>query len=415
MTVMEKVKKVLLGLCMIVFEMGCSDKNPTSDSDVPDTNSAGLSPVETGAANTNYKPVFEGQTRIAGVKTAFSFKTNIITNSLSSPWGVVSLPDGRLLVIEKAGTMRIVSQNGQISASITGIPAVNSSGQGGLLGLCLDPQFSSNRMIYWVFSEQNSGGTLTAVAKGKLSTDESRLESVSVIYRAIPVFNSTLHYGGRILFDRTGNLLVSTGERSSTSSRPLAQSVTAALGKVVRITTNGTPASGNPSFSQTGALPELFTIGHRNPQGLAIHPVSGDIWLGEHGPQGGDEINLLKPGANYGWPVITYGEEYGGQAIGSGIQQQSGMEQPVYYWDPVIAPGGMTFYNGNLMPEWQNNLFIGALGGTHLARLIISNNKVTGEERLLANANQRFRDITQGTDGALYAVTDAGRLYRISN
>jgi glucose/arabinose dehydrogenase len=370
-------------------------------------------PVETDPPNTNYEPAFEGQTRIGSVTTETAWTKSIITSSLSSPWGVTSLPDGRLLVTQKGGTMRIVTLAGVVSAPITGIPAVNAAGQGGLLGLCLDPAFAINRMVYWVFSQSVSGGNITAVAKGKLSDDETTIDNADVIYQSNTPHPSTLHYGGRILFDETDNLIVSTGERSSADARPLAQSVTSSLGKVVRITKNGDPAPGNPTFSGVGALPELYTIGHRNPQGLALHPETGDIWLGEHGPQGGDELNRLQPGKNYGWPTITYGEEYSGQPVGAGIQVQVGMEQPLYYWDPVIAPSGMTFYSGDRVPEWENSLFMTALSQTHIARLVIRDNKVVGEERLLASEGQRFRDITQGPDGALYAVTDGGRLYRI--
>lgn len=372
-------------------------------------------PVETNPANTAYAPAFAGQTRVNAVRTTTSYQKTILTSALSAPWGITSLPDGRLLITQKSGTMRIVTNTGTVGNPITGLPAVNSTGQGGLLGLCLDPQFSSNRMVYWVFSESVTGGTVTAVAKGKLSVSETTIENPTVIYRANPSASTgNLHYGGRILFDSTGNLFVSTGERSDLSTRPLAQSVTAAIGKVLRITKDGQPASGNPTFTQSGALPELYSIGHRNPQGLAIHPVTGELWQGEHGPRGGDEINRIQAGANYGWPTITYGIEYSGAVIGAGIQQQAGMQQPVYYWDPVISPSGMTFYKGNNMPEWQNNLFIGSLSGMHIARLVIENNKVIGEERLLTEENQRFRDVTQGTDNALYAVTDAGRLYKIS-
>ncbi|MCU7616364.1 PQQ-dependent sugar dehydrogenase [Chryseobacterium sp. PBS4-4] len=372
-------------------------------------------PVETNPANTNYAPAFAGQTRINAVKTTTPYQKTILTSALTSPWGITGLPDGRLLITQKTGTMRIVTSTGTVGNPITGLPAVNSTGQGGLLGLCLDPQFSSNRMVYWVFSENVAGGTLTAVAKGRLSNSETTIENPTVIYRANPSASTgNLHYGGRILFDSTGNLFVSTGERSDLSTRPLAQSVTAAIGKIVRITKDGQPAPGNPTFSQSGALPELYSIGHRNPQGLAIHPVTGDLYQGEHGPRGGDEINRIQAGANYGWPTITYGIEYSGAVIGNGIQQQTGMQQPIYYWDPVISPSGMTFYKGNNMPEWQNNLFIGSLSGMHIARLVIENNKVVGEERLLADENQRFRDVTQGTDNALYAITDAGRLYKIN-
>ena len=370
-------------------------------------------PVETADPNTSYEPAFDGQTRANGATTTTAYTADIITSALSSPWGVTGLPDGRLLVTEKGGNLRIVTPEGQVIAPIGGLPAVNAEGQGGLLGICLDPDFAANRMIYWVFSEAVTGGNVSAVAKGRLADNEESVESVTVIYRANPANASTLHYGGRILFDKDDNLLVSTGERSVLETRPLAQSVTSGLGKIIRITKDGQPASGNPGFSGTGALPELYSIGHRNPQGIALHPVTGDLWQSEHGPRGGDEINRVQGGRNYGWPVITYGIEYSGDPIGDAIQQQEGMEQPVYYWDPVVSPSGMTFYKGKRVPEWENNLFIGTLSGAHIVRLIIHNNRVVGEERLLAGEGQRFRDITQTADGALYAVTDQGRLYKI--
>jgi glucose/arabinose dehydrogenase len=371
-------------------------------------------PVETIAPNTSYKPAFTGQTRIGSVTTdASSFKATVVTSALTSPWGVTGLPDGRLLVTEKAGTMRIVTAAGVVSAPITGLPAVNPAGQGGLLGVCLDPDFATNRLVYWSFAEARPGGNLTAIGKGRLATDERTIESAAVIYRAEPAYAGTLHYGGRVVFDRSGNLIISTGERSDLATRPQAQVVTSALGKVIRITKDGQPAPGNPTFSQTGARPELYSIGHRNPQGLAVHPTTGDLWQSEHGPRGGDELNRVRAGANYGWPTITYGIEYSGEPIGGAMQQSTGLEQPVYYWDPVISPSGMAFYTGNRVAGWQNNLFIGALSGQHIARLVIDNNKVIGEERLLASEGQRFRDVTQGTDGALYAVTDQGRLYRL--
>lgn len=393
---------------LLLFSFSCSnDKDSNYDPGTP------TDPVENDEANTNYTPAFEGQTRIKGVQTNTSYEAKVITSALASPWGIKTLPDGKLLITEKAGNMRIVKVTGEVSAKITGLPTVNSVDQGGLLGLCLDPDFVSNRMIYWVFSEAGSGGNLTAVAKGKLSTDETKIEGATVIYRANPANASTKHYGGRILFDKQGNLVISTGERSVLETRPLAQSLVGSLGKVIKINKDGIAATGNPVFSQAGALPELFTYGHRNPQGLAIHPDTGEIWLSEHGPRGGDEINRIQSGKNYGWPVITYGIEYEGQVIGEGIQKKEGMEQPVYYWDPVISPSGMTFYKGNRVPEWKNNLFIGALSGQHIVRLAIENNRVIGEERLLSGEGQRFRDVTQGNDGALYAVTDGGRLYKI--
>jgi len=404
---MKKINYFTILPSAFIMLMGCSDDNN------PKTPVATGPPVETNSPNTSYTPAFTGQTRANGAQTTTAYKSDILTTALSAPWGITSLPDGRLLVTEKGGSLRIVTLAGVISSPIQGLFPVNSEGQGGLLGICLDPDFTTNRMIYWVFSEAVAGGNVTAVAKGMLSSNESEIQSPTVIYRANPANSSTLHYGGRIVFDKTGNLLVSTGERSVLETRPLAQSVASGLGKIIRITKQGQPAAGNPTFSQSGALPELYSMGHRNPQGLALHPVTGDVWQSEHGPRGGDEINRVQAGNNYGWPTITYGIEYSGDPIGAAIQKQDGMEQPIYYWDPVVSPSGMTFYKGNRIPEWQNNLFIGSLSATHIIRLIIDNNRVVGEERLLASEGQRFRDITQGTDGALYAITDQGRLYRI--
>ena len=401
---------VIAGVGLLFASCGTHTNNTTTTSE---GTAAALPPVETKAPNTNYKPAFEGQTRVAGVATSAAYEGRVLSTALKSPWGITALPDGRFLINEKGGTMRVATATGEIGAPIAGIPPVNSSGQGGLLGLTTDPDFSSNRMVYWTFSEATPEGNLTSVAKGKLSADDKTMENVSVIYRATPAYRGNLHYGSRILVDKSGNLIFSTGERSDIVTRPQAQDLNSALGKVIRITKDGQPASGNPFMDRAGARPEIYSYGHRNVQGLAFHPETGDLWENEFGPKGGDELNLVQPGKNYGWPVITYGYEYSGSKIGSGITQQNGLEQPVYYWDPVLSPSGMTFYTGNEIPEWKNNLFITGLNSFHIARLVIQNNKVTGEERLLSSERQRFRDITQGRDGALYAVTDEGRLYRI--
>ncbi|SFD55627.1 PQQ-dependent sugar dehydrogenase [Flavobacterium phragmitis] len=403
------IQKSILLLAGVLVLGSCSSNDNDDNTNVGPTGP----PVETGTANTSYQPAFSGQTRAGSIQTTTEYESKVITSGLSAPWGVAYLPDGRLLVTEKGGSMKIVTQAGVVGNALTGIPAVNPANQGGLLGICIDPAFETNRMIYWTFSEAVAGGNITAVAKGRLSNNETAVENVTVIYRSNTPNASTLHYGSRVVFDKTGNLFVSIGERSVLETRPLAQAVNSSLGKVVRITTNGQAATGNPTFTGTGALPELYTIGHRNPQGLAIHPTTGELWQSEHGPRGGDEINRIKAGANYGWPTITYGIEYGGEKIGEGITQKEGMEQPVYYWDPVVSPSGMTFYSGKRIPEWENNLFIGALSGMHIVRLAFKDNKVAGEERLLAGEGQRFRDITQGKDEALYAVTDQGRLYKI--
>jgi glucose/arabinose dehydrogenase len=400
-----------LSLGIVLFFACNTSSHNGSNSDT--ASPANGDPVETREANTNYKPAFEGQTRIAGVKTTTAYETKIITNGLSRPWGIATLPDGRLLITEKDGNMRLVTTTGEIVTTVSGLPKVNSGGQGGLLDVTIDPAFTTNRMVYWTFSEPITGGNVTTVAKGRLSDDEKRIENPTVLYRALPAYDNTMHFGSRVVFDRSGHLFVSSGERSDLETRPQAQQLNSGYGKIVRITTDGKPAAGNPFLNNNAAKPEIYSYGHRNPQGLAIHPVTGDLWESEMGPRGGDEINIIRSGVNYGWPAITYGIEYGGQKISGGATQKEGMEQPIYYWDPVLSPSGMIFYSSDYFPEWKNNLFICGLNSNHIARLVIENNKVTGEERLLADQKQRFRDIAEGNDGALYAITDDGRLYRI--
>lgn len=418
---------VLFATMLMACNGGNSSANKTSvqtetnaaveaqESSESKTSAETLPPVETRDANTDYKPAFTGQTRVAGVATETPYEVQLLTEELTMPWGIAVLPDGRLLMTEKVGTMRIVNPaNGQLSEAITGLPEVDDRGQGGLLGLALAPEFASNRMVYWAFSERVKGGNHTAVAKGRLSDDEARIENAQVIYRATPTYDGKLHYGGRVVFDEKGDLFVSIGERSDKGIRVKAQDLQSSLGTIIHITTDGEPVSDNPFIGQADALPEIYSYGHRNPQGLDFHPVTGELWSNEFGPRGGDELNLIKPGNNYGWPVITYGIEYMGAAIGDPvIQQKDGMEQPVYYWDPVLSPSGMTFYTGTNIPEWEHNLFIGGLNSSHIARLVIKDNKVVGEERLLADKGERFRDIQQGKEGALYTVTDAGNLYKI--
>lgn len=400
-------------LFMAFLQLSCNNDRPNAPTE--ETPTATLPPVETNPPNSKYKPAFKGQTRIGSVKTQTTYNVKVFATGLINPWGMENLPDGRILVTQKNGTMRIVTQSGTVGETITGIPTVNSSGQGGLLDIAVDPDFATNRMVYWSFAQTGTNGTTTSVAKGKLSANETKIENAIVIYKAIPEFSSTLHYGSRLAWDKQGNLYVSTGERSDIQSRPLAQKLDAALGKIVRITKNGTAAAGNPFIGQTGVLPEIYSYGHRNVQGLAIHPITGDLWEAELGPLGGDEINKITASKNYGWPTISYGLEYSGGAIGAGITTKSGMEQPVYYWDPVISPSGITFYSGNQISEWANNLFVAALSGQHVARLVIKDNVVVGEERLLTTYKSRFRDVLEGKDGALYAVTDGSNasIYKI--
>lgn len=397
------------------FEDTFEESNDADSSE--DVGVAVYPPVETNQPNLSYQPAFEGQTRVNGVKTVTPYEVKVLTERLSKPWGIASLPDGRLAITEKGGALRIVTAAGEVGDAVTGFPEVDSRGQGGLLDVVPAPDFETSRMLYFTLSEyaaKKSDGSLTAVGKGKLSADEKKIENFEVIFRAVPYFDNSMHFGGRLVFDKKGNIFVTTGERSDTRTRPKAQLLDNGYGKVVYITADGDPVAGNPFVNNSDALPEIYSYGHRNVQGLDIHPVTGDVWISEMGPRGGDELNLIKPGKNYGWPIITYGLEYNGSKIGEGITQKEGMEQPVYYWDPVLSPSGMTFYSSDVIPEWKNNLFVGGLSSQHIARIVIKDNKVVGEERLLEDEKQRFRDVEMGKDGALYAITDAGRLYRIS-
>ncbi len=399
---------LVAGLAILLNACLQSNGNPDNTAD-----SNQLPPVETRKPNADYKPAFTGQTRISGAKTTTPYKVDKIGDKLGQPWAIVPLPDGRLLLTFKKGYMQLHTTEGVLMKKITGFPKVDDNGQGGLLDVTPDPAFSTNKTIYWSFSEPSGNGNLMAVAKGQLNEAKGIIDNPQVIFRATPSLKSVLHFGSRLLFDRYGYLFVSTGERSVLEGRAQAQLLSSGLGKIFRITKEGKPAPGNPFIKQAGAVPEIYAYGIRNCQSLDIHPVTGDLWEAEFGPRGGDELNIIKAGKNYGWPVITYGIEYSGQKVGDALQQQAGMEQPVYYWDPTLSPSGMTFYKGKDIPEWQNNLFIGGLSGSHIARLIIVNNKVTGEERLLADKNERFRDVAY-YNGMLFTVTDGGSLYRIS-
>ncbi len=402
----------LSAILVFVYTTGFDNKN-SSSINITNGDTTKLPPVETKKANTDYKPAFKGQTRIAGAKTVTQYKVEKIAEKLGSPWAVIPLPDGRLLITSKNGYMQIHDANGVLVKKITGFPKVEDRGQGGMLDVALDPSFAKNKTIYWSFSEKYGNGNLMAVAKGQLNEAASGIDNPVVIFRATPALNSSLHFGSRLIFDKDGNLFVSTGERSILEGRVQSQLLQSGLGKIFKITKEGKPAAGNPFINKKDAMPEIYAYGIRNAQSLDIHPITGQLWEAEFGPRGGDELNIIKPGKNYGWPDITYGIEYSGPAVGDAIQQKAGMEQPVYYWDPTLSPGGMAFYKGNAIAEWKNNLFIGGLSGAHIARLIIVNNKVVGEERLLEDKKERFRDVAYN-NGMLYAITDSGNLYRIS-
>ncbi|MCA1733993.1 MAG: PQQ-dependent sugar dehydrogenase, partial [Acidobacteria bacterium] len=332
----------------------------------------------------------------------------------ANPWAVEPLPDGSLLVTEKPGRMRVVSSTGAIGEPIAGVPAVADRGQGGLLDVALSPSFASDRTIYWSFSEPRQGGNATSVARGVLSSDRSSLSQVRVIFRAQPTYDGRLHFGSRLAFGPDGMLYVTLGERSVKEVRPQAQHLDSHMGKILRITPTGEAPSDNPFVDRAGALPEIWTLGHRNVQGSTFDS-QGRFWIVDHGPQGGDELNLIQKGKNYGWPVVTFGEEYSGAPIPNSVTTRSGFEDPVYYWDPVIAPSGAEFYTGEAFPAWRGSLFIGALREKRLVRLTLENGRVRGEEHLLTDRGQRVRDVRQGPDGALYLVTDEknGELWKI--
>lgn len=412
-------KALILGFAAMATISACNNNSGsmTSDNSSPGTTSpdtAGGAPVETKDPNSDYKPAFPGQTRAPGVKTKTALSITVVNSGLDHPWGLRTLPDGRFLLTQKSGTMVILTADGKQQKKISGLPAVLDDGQGGLLDVNIDPDFNTNRMVYWDYAEKNSDGSILALAKGKLSADETKIEDIKVIYRALPSYKGSLQYGSRILFDKTGNLFVSTGERAGDDIRMKAQDLSAAIGKVLHLTKEGKPVDNGPFAKTANAKPEIYAYGFRNPEAMDWNPATGDLWEAEFGPRGGDEVNIIRPGKNYGWPVITYGIEYAGGKVGDGIQQKAGMEQPVYYWDPVISPGGMTFYTGDAIPEWKNNLFIGGLSSTHIARLVIKDDKVVGEEKLLADKGERFRALVTGKDGALYTVTDGGKMYKIA-
>lgn len=371
-------------------------------------------PVQQGAPNTDFQPAFEHQRRAPEVRSV-EIAVEQIATGLEEPWTVVFLPDGRMLVTERPGRLRVVTRDGQVSAPVAGLPAVDARNQGGLLDLVLAPDFVQSRIIYWTFSEPRGGGqNTTSVGRGRLSEDLRRVENVQVIFRQMPAWASTGHFGSRIVFDRGGRLFVALGDRQRENVRGLAQDISTHIGKVVRINSDGSAPADNPFVGRNDARPEVWSYGHRNIQGADLHPETGELWVSEHGPQGGDEINVVRAGRNYGWPVISYGEEYSGRPVGEGITHREGMEQPLYYWDPVIAPGNMIFYRGDLFP-WRGNVLIAGLRSQALIRLELDGERVVGEERFAPGVG-RIRDLAESEDGALWIVTDEteGGLYRLT-
>jgi glucose/arabinose dehydrogenase len=346
--------------------------------------------------------------------SAGNLTVETVASGLANPWGLAFLPDGRMLVTERPGRLRIATADGKLSPALPGVPTVFARGQGGLLDVAIDREFASNRTIYFCFAAPVTGGGQTALARARLVEDGApRLDQVKEIFRQEGPPSPGNHWGCRIAQARDGNLFLTTGDHFI--HRDEAQNLGNHLGKVIRVRPDGTVPPDNPFVGKPGAKPEIWSYGHRNSQGAAIHPQSGKLWEHEHGARGGDEINIPQAGKNYGWPVITYGVDYSGAKIGIGTHKE-GMEQPIKYWDPSIAPSGMAFYTADLFPAWRGNLFVGALVGKSLVRLELDGETVGKEERLLQELNERIRDVRQGPDGALWLLTDStnGKILRVT-
>lgn len=417
----------LLFFTMLIFVLAlaaCSSDEP-SDEASSDDSDAGTE--ESGGANesaesepkvTEFEPAFPEQTRAPEVETETELDVEVIAEGLGVSWGMEEFDTNRLLVTQRdSAELLIVNlEDGSVSDPIEGTPEVNSEDQGGLLDVTIAPDFEESRYVFMTFSQDIEGGTVTAVGKGVLSEDEASLEDFEVIFQATPAYDGTLHYGGRIIFDEEGNLFLTTGERSDDPIRERAQDLDAYLGKVIHITPDGEPVESNPFTEDEDALDGIYSYGHRNIQGIDFNPATGDLWIVEFGPQSGDELNIIEPGSNYGWPIVSYGIEYSGELINEGIAEHEaqGFVEPVYYWDPTSAPSGMSFYDNDAIPEWENNLFIGGLMPNYIARVVIEDDIIVGEERLLTDEGERFRDILVTEDGALVAATDGGLIYRVT-
>jgi glucose/arabinose dehydrogenase len=385
-------------IALIACLGGCREAGTAQGVDPRPPNGAGQSPA------------FDGQTRAPERRAGVAFTVVEIADSLQNPWGLAFLPDGRMLVTERPGRMRVVTADGRVSEPVAGLPAVDARGQGGLLDVALDPDFATNGLVYWSYAEpRDSGANNTAVARGKFVDGAApRMDDVRVIYHQTPSLASRAHFGSRLVFARDKTLFITQGDRSITEGRMQSQRQDGLLGKIARVNRDGTIPRDNPFTGREGARAEIWSIGHRNIQSAALHPGTGDLWEVEHGTRGGDELNIARKGKDYGWPTIAYGIEYRGGAITGGITAQDGMEQPQYYWDPVIGPSGMAFYTADLFPAWKGSLFIGGHATNDLVRLTLDGERVVGEERLLTDLSPRprVRDVRQGPDGALYLLTD---------
>jgi glucose/arabinose dehydrogenase len=363
------------------------------------------------------RPAFAEQTDAPERKLNVAFDVVTVAEGLQNAWGLAFLPNGKMLVTERPGRLRVVGADGALSEAVSGLPPVDARGQGGLLDVVLDPNFASNNLIYWSYAEpRENGENNTAVARGRFVDGAApRVDDVQVIYHQAPSMASRLHFGSRLVFGRDGMLFITQGERSIDEGRMQSQRLDGLLGKVVRLSPDGKVPPDNPFVGRAGVRPEIWSLGHRNIQAAALNPSTGELWEVEHGARGGDEINIARKGKDYGWPTIAYGIEYRGDPITGGITAKDGMEQPIYYWDPVIGPSGMAFYTADLFPTWKGSLFVGGHATSDLVRLDLNGERVVGEERLLQGDGHRVRDVRQGPEGALYVLTDAanGKLLKL--
>ena len=360
------------------------------------------------------EPAFDGQTRAPVLESGIDLKMEVLAGPLEFPWGIAALPDGSYIVTERVGRMRHISADGTISDPIAGIPAVDARDQGGLLDVALAPDFAESRMIWWTYAKPTvDDRSATAAARGVLSEDYTQVSDVQQVFVQTPDSKYPYHFGSRVVFDGAGHVYITTGEHSNPPERDMAQDIESTFGKVVRFNTDGTVPDDNPFVGKPG-IDSIWSLGHRNIQGAAMDP-EGRLWTVEHGPRGGDELNLPEPGKNYGWPVVSYGINYGGEVIGEGIAHADGMEEPVYFWDPVIAPGGMSFYSGEMFPEWEGDLLICGMPTMSLVRLELENDRVAGEERIFLDLG-RIRDVEVLADGSLLVLQDdsSGNVVRIT-
>ena len=368
-----------------------------------------------GTRNTDLAPAFANQTRAPKLQSGIGLRVETLARGLEHPWGIAVLPEGGYLVTERSGTLRHIDKSGDVSAPIAGVPQVYARGQGGLLDVALAPDFATSGWLYLTYAKPLGGGfSATAAARARLSPDRRRLTGVSDIFVQSPPSPSPAHYGARIVASGA-YVFITSGEHASDAEREFAQHLDKSYGKVIRLAPDGGTPSDNPFAGGPGAAPQVWSLGHRNVQGAALHPRTGQLWTLEHGPRGGDELNQITPGANYGWPLVSYGENYSGTAIGTGAARAPGLTEPRYFWDPVIAPGGFAFYDGAMFAGWQGDIIAASLTPGGIVRLKLEGDRVVGEERFL-HGEMRIRDIEIAPDGAILALVDAadGKLLRLT-